>query len=321
MDEELEAIDIARRVGATDCGELTLGHVEAIFDDLAVSYHRSDPGELLVRIMTQLKYISRLLDGRKTFKEHRRLLVTGGWLSLLAATCHIDLDRKGPAAAFLRTARSLAEEAEHDEIIGWCLETQAWQHLTEGDYVRAVALSQAAQHVAPKDSSAYIQASAQEGRAWARMGDRGRTRALVDRVTGLAAALPATERPEHHYRYDPAKSDAYIATTLAWLGDVEAAPIARQVLARLIAPSDGTPRLRRAASARLDLSLALIAGDEPDEAAHETMTALASGVLVPSNYWRAQEVISKVEARGLPEAHALNEAYQGLRRSAPRELS
>jgi len=27
------------------------------------------------------------------------------------------------------------------------------------------------------------------------------------------------DRPEHHYYYDPAKSDAYIATTLAWLGD------------------------------------------------------------------------------------------------------
>jgi hypothetical protein len=37
---------------------------------------------------------------------------------------------------------------------------------------------------------------------------------------------------------------------------------------------------------------------------------VTSGVLVPSNYWRAAEVIITVEARGLPEATGLREAYQ-----------
>ena len=96
--------------------------------------------------------------------------MTGGWLSLLAATCLIDLHRDHAAAAHLRTAAQLARETGHAEITAWCLETQAWQVLTQGDYRSAVGISQAAQHVAPKSGSAFIQATAQEGRAWARLG-------------------------------------------------------------------------------------------------------------------------------------------------------
>ena len=118
------------------------------------------------------------------------------------------------------------------------------------------------------------------------------------------------EQPEHHYRYDPAKSDAYTATTLAWIGDPAAERYARQVLARLESAIDGPPRPRRAASARLDLSLALIAADRDDEAAGTALEAISSGRIVPSNYWRAREVIRAVAERGLPEAADLAEAYR-----------
>lgn len=130
------------------------------------------------------------------------------------------------------------------------------------------------------------------------------------------------DRPEHHYRYDPAKSQAYTATTLSWLGDAAAEPYARQVLARLESSTDGPPRPRRAASARLDLSLALIAAGRHDEAAGTALEAVTSGRLVPSNYWRAREVIRAVAERGLPEARQLDEAYRGAcRGSEPSALA
>jgi hypothetical protein len=72
----------------------------------------------------------------------------------------------------------------------------------------------------------------------------------------------------------------------------------------------GSPRPRRAASARLDLSLALIAAGRHDEAAAATMEAVTSGRLVPSNYWRAREVIRAVADRGVPGAADLAEAYR-----------
>ena len=71
------------------------------------------------------------------------------------------------------------------------------------------------------------------------------------------------------------------------------------------------PRWRpdRAGAARLDLSLALIAAGRHDEAAGTALQAITSGRIVPSNYWRAREVIHAVARRGLPEASDLAEAY------------
>jgi hypothetical protein len=98
------------------------------------------------------------------------LLVAGGWLSLLAATCLTDLRRwaGAGAAAYLRTAAQLAGGAGHDELAAWCLETQSWQALTSGDFKRATDLARAARRLAPHGSSAHIQATAQQGRALVR---------------------------------------------------------------------------------------------------------------------------------------------------------
>lgn len=84
------------------------------------------------------------------------------------------------------------------------------------------------------------------------------------------------------------------------------------MLARLESSVDGPPRPRRAVSARLDLALALLAADQPDEAAQVTLAAITSGLLVPSNYWRAAEVITAVETCRVPEAVELREAYREL---------
>ncbi|WP_431931686.1 helix-turn-helix domain-containing protein [Nonomuraea jabiensis] len=312
LGDEIDAMELARRAGASDVGRETLERLELAVDDLASAYPRTPPAQLLGRVKRHLEYVVRLLDGRKTLTEHRRLLVAGGWLSLLAATCHIDLRQYPVAAARLRTAGQLADHAEHPEIKGWCLETEAWQALTEGEYQHAMILSQGAQDVAPRRSSAYIQATGQEGRAWARMGKGTETRAALNRIHQMVSPMPMPDRPEHHFRYDPAKSEAYTATTLSWLGDPAAVGYARQVLVRLESTEDGGPRPRRAASARLDLALALLATDEPGEAGHVTLQAVMSGLLVPSNYWRAKEVIAGVEEHGLAEAVELREAYQEL---------
>jgi hypothetical protein len=307
--DEIAALELGRRVEATEAGAGTVERLELAVDDLATAYPGTPPAELLRRVRAYLGYTGRLLDARTTLAEHRCLLVTGGWLSLLAATCLIDLHRDHAASAYLRTAAQLARETGHAEIAAWCLETQAWQALTGGDYRRAVDISRAAQRVAPKSGSAFIQATAQEGRAWARLGDAPETRAALGRVEGLVSPLPVPDRPEHHYRYDPAKSQAYAATTLSWLGDPAAEGYARQVLARLESATDGPPRPRRAATARLDLSLALIAAGRHDEAAGTALQAITSGRIVPSNYWRAREVIHAVAGRGVPEATDLAEAY------------
>jgi len=317
LDDEIAALELARRATASDAGSATVEGLEEVVDRLAIAYPGTPPGQLLPRVRRHLCYVTTLLDARATLAERRRLLTAGGWLSLLAATCMIDLGMRDAAAAHLATAAQLARETGHAELAAWCLETRAWQVLTDGEYRQAAAISQGAQRVAPAGSSARIQATAQEGRAWARLGDTRQTYASMSRVETLVSPLPVPENPEHHYRYDPAKSEAYIATTLAWICDPAAERYARQVLSRIESTPDGPRRPRRAASARLDLALALAATGRLDEAAGTALDAVRSRLLVPPNYWRAEEVITAVAAHDEPGARELRAAYREMRRDDP----
>ncbi len=316
-DDEIAALELARRASISDVGPATVERLELAVDELAIAYPGTPPAELLTRVRAYLGYVARLLDARSTLTEHRRLLVVGGWMSLLAATTLIDLHRDQAAAAHLRTAAQFARETGHTEIAAWCLETQAWQVLTAGEYRRAVEISQAAQRVAPKDGSAYIQATAQEGRAWARLGDAAETRATLARIEALVSPLPMPDRPEHHYQYDPPKAEVYVATTLAWLGDRSSERLARQVLAAIEAPGE-QPRPRRAALARLDLALALTSGGKHDEAVGVALEAVRSGRLAPVDGRRAREIVHAVAGRGVPEAAELAEAYREATRDSDR---
>jgi transcriptional regulator with XRE-family HTH domain len=315
-DDEIAALELVRQATASNVGGPTLDRLEQAIDHLAIAYAGTPPAKLLQRTRAHLSYVTSLMDARKTLTEHRRLLVAGGWLSLLAATSLIDLRQRDASLAHVHTAASLAAETGHRELSAWCLETRAWLMLINGHYRQAVELSRGAQRVAPRGSSAFIQATAQEGRAWARLGSARETYDALARVETLVSPLPEPDHPEHHYRYDPAKSQAYLATTLAWLGDPAAESYARQVLTRLESAADGPPRPRRTASARLDLALALIATERLGEAASTTLDAITSRLLVPSNYWRAEEVISAVAMRSLPESRELQEAYAGICQSA-----
>lgn len=315
-DDEIDAIELARRVAASDVGDETISRIELAMDDLAMSYSSTPPTEILDRIRRYLAYTSHLLDAstRKTLDEHRRLIVVSSWLSLLAATLHIDLRQRPAAAARLATAASLAKAAGDDEILAWTYETRAWSALTDGHYGRAIELSRTAQAIAPRGGSALIQATAQEGRVHARLGQAEDTYDALNRVAHLVSVMPRPDHPEHHYRYDPDKSQAYVATTLAWVGDSAAEGYARDVIAKLRGEEDAGKWPRRLASAQIDLGLALVAAGKPDEAAAEAQTAILSGRIVPSNEWRALEVVRAVEQRGLPEAADLRDAFETLRR-------
>lgn len=310
-DDEVEALELTRRVEASDVSAETLNRLEAAFDEMAIAYTTARPEELIARLRLHLRYVSQLMEARKTIRQHRQLLLVGGWLSLLAATVHIDLRESGKANAWLRTAYQLATHAAYPEIQAWCLETQAWDELTAGRHKSALELSLRAQAIAPRESSARIQSIAQEGRAWARM--RQRTEALdaVERVQALVSGMDTPDRPEHHYRYDPGKALSYTATTLAWAGDPAAEGYARAVVQRL--EQQAAQRPRRLTAAQLDLGLALVEAGKPDEAAVVGIAAITSGLVVPSNWWRATEVLRGVALSGIGEVTDLRDAYESYR--------
>ena len=195
---EIDALELARRVCASDVSTETLDRLELSADAMAMAYATTPPDELLARVSHHLAYVGTLVDARKTLAQHQRLLVIGGWFSLLRATLHIDLRQSAAAAGHLATAAQLADQTGHAEITAWCVETRAWAALTAGDYRQALELSQHAQAVAPAGGSAIVQATAQEGRAWARLGDRRQTCRVLDRVQRLAEQRPRPDHPEHH---------------------------------------------------------------------------------------------------------------------------
>jgi transcriptional regulator with XRE-family HTH domain len=311
---EIEAIELVRRVTASDVSPETLDRLERAVDKIAMAYAATPPDRLLQRVRKHLAYFERLVDARKTIDQHRRLLVVGGWLSLLRATLHVDLRQGVSAGAHLDAAVELAGQAGHCEIEAWCFETRAWQVLTGGDFRQAIELARRSQTIAPAGSSVLIQATAQEGRAWARLRDGAQTSAALSRVERLAGNRPRPVHPEHHYQYDPAKAHSYAATTLAWAGDPAAASVARDVIVEL--EQEGA-RPRRVASARLDLGLALLSAEQSDEAAAEARAAIESGRVVPSNWWRASEVVSGVARSGIAEAEDLRQVAAEYRPQLP----
>ena len=315
-DDAIDAMELARRVGASDIGDATLTRLEQIVDELAVAYTTVPPAENLSRLRLHLRYVANLLDVRKTLAEHRRLLVVGGWLSLLAGTVHIDLEQHAAAVARIRTARALADECGHAELASCTVETRAWRALTLGDFREAASLSRAAQELAEPGSSAHVQAVGQEGRALARIGDTRAATAVVSRVGQLAEPLPRPDHPEHHFRYDLVKAASYTATTLTWIADPAAAEHARRVVADLATGDAGSGRLRRLALARLDLALALLRGGEVEEAVDVVLAAMRSGRLTAADLWRAREVADEVAGTGSQVARQVREAYQELRTAA-----
>ncbi|MFV2109084.1 helix-turn-helix domain-containing protein [Micromonospora sp. LOL_015] len=295
-----DSAELARRVAATDISSSTLAGLEAAVDELAVAYPVTASHVLLPRVRQHLTYVTTLISSgrRMTLDQHRRILVAGGWLSLLTATVLIDLRRTGAAAGHLHTANEMSAHTEHAEIRAWCLETRAWEALTSGEPATALALAEGAQTVAPTGSSAKLQATAQTGRALALLGDRPATGQRLAQLERMVSPLSQPDRPEHHYRYDPGKARAYVATTLAWVGDPAAAAEASEGLARLLAEGS---RPRRIASARLDLGQAVLPID-PHESIAQVAAAVASGRVAASNWWRVDRVRRGLAEVGVPAA-------------------
>jgi DNA-binding XRE family transcriptional regulator len=76
--DEHDALELARRVAASDVSSETLGRLEDMVDELAVRYPKIPPQELLDSVRRNISFVMRLIDVRKTLDEHRRLLIVGG---------------------------------------------------------------------------------------------------------------------------------------------------------------------------------------------------------------------------------------------------
>jgi transcriptional regulator with XRE-family HTH domain len=299
-----ELLELAARAEASDVSWTTLNLLDAGVEEMARAYTRRPPAELLHSVRTGARQVGRLLDGRATLAQRRRLLTAAGWLALLAATLHVDLGQRRAAGAARNVAGSLGRETEHDEIGAWTVEVDAWTALVDQDWPRAAELAATGEAVAPIGSPVAAQLAMQSARTAARLGDSQGMRAALHR-SATAADRQSRDRPsDHHFQFDASKRDLYTGTSLAWLGDPAAEDYARHSAARY----ESGDQPRRLATAHLDLGLVLARLGRPDEAANFGVIAIVSKQLVPSNAWRANELVAAVsEYRGVPEVEELRE--------------
>lgn len=305
-DEEqaVEVLELAVRAEASDVGPTTLDLVDLSVEELARAYTREPPAELLRSVRTRARQIGSLLNGRATLVQRRRLLVAAGWLALLTATLYVDLGWRSAAGAVRTAARSLGRETDHDEIGAWVCEVDTWTALVDQNWPRAAVLAAAGEALAPSASPAAAQLAVQAARAAARLGDGPQVRAALRRCSAALDRQSRDRPPDHHFYFDGDKLELYTGTALAWLGEPAAEDYARRAAARY----EGGGQPRRLATAYFDLGLVLARLGRPDEAAHCGVLALGANHLVPSNVWRADELIAAVSGyRGVPEVEALRE--------------
>jgi hypothetical protein len=101
-------------------------------DRFCRDYPSTPPALLAAKTQRHLRYVRRLLDGKKTLGQHRQLLVAGGWLAVLLACLYFDLGDREAAEATRDIGFQFATEAGHQELMAWSYELLAWFAVVDG---------------------------------------------------------------------------------------------------------------------------------------------------------------------------------------------
>jgi hypothetical protein len=202
------------------------------------------------------------------------------------------------SAEYTRSAAlQLGTESGHPEIAGWAHEMSSWFALTQGRYRDAIKAAVTGQELT-RGSSVHVQLIAQEAKARARLGETG-LGGLLERGRHVLDSLPAPERPDHHFKVDPAKLDYYAMDIHRLSRDDEQATVyAREVLARHVQQDGTADAPMRVTEARLTLATAASRDGDLEQAVGLALTALNGGRRsLPSMLMVAGELDAELQQR------------------------
>jgi transcriptional regulator with XRE-family HTH domain len=268
--------EFMRHTHRTDVGKETIEQLELVTEQLCCEYAWRDAADLRKDARHWLQYISKLVAGRCTLREHRDLLVMSGWLTLLLACLEYDLGRARQADFARIAANSIGKETGHGEVIGWSFELSSWFALTQGRLRSVPGYAEAGAKAAP-NSSVVVQLVAQSAKAHARMGDKLRVQQILDDGFRMLTQHDHPTRPENHFVIDPSKWDFYAMDCFRLVkDDKRATEHAREVIELSLRP-DGTEKSpMRAAEARLTLAVTSLRDGDIEAAAEWTKAALGA---------------------------------------------
>ncbi len=265
----MDTLEFMGRLRMSDVSTATLDAVRITAQRLCCDYASADPHTLHREAAGWLRRIAALLDSRLTLAQHKEVLELAGWVALLLGCLEYDLGRRSNAEATRRAARSLGQEAEHPEIIGWSAELAAWFALTQGNHRGVI---QAAEAVPSEcaSSGVGVQLAAQRAKAWARLGDRGAVDAALLEGRTLMNRLGHPDDLDNHFVVDPQKFDFYAMDCCRVVGDdAQAEAYARAVLADSVGLDGVVRNPMRVAEARLTLAVVAARGRDLELAVAE----------------------------------------------------
>jgi hypothetical protein len=122
-----------------------------------------------------------------------------------------------------------------------------------------------------------IQLSAQEAKAWARIGDRRQTEVALDKGRRLLEAMPYPDNLDHHFVVDPTKFDFYAMDCYRHLAEDRLAGTLANEVIQASTDFDGTERApMRLAEARITLGVVAARQGELERAIHHGTRALSA---------------------------------------------
>jgi len=186
----VEAMEVARLAEASEVGSGTLAEVERAVERLGGAAAGTPPELLVPAVVSQRRYVGRLLASRLTLDGRRRLLVAAGRLSVLLAELHFDAGEREAAEANRDAAYRLARQAGHAELAAHAVGALASWALADGRFRDAVELSWAGQDLAPPATAVALRLALDEAQAWTSLGDRGEAAAARHQAALTSAMLP-----------------------------------------------------------------------------------------------------------------------------------
>lgn len=317
--EQTGTVELVRQLRASSVDSGVLEALAGTTETLCMQYAYRNPVDLRREAQRWLSYVSALLDGRVGLREHRELLVTAGWLTLLVGCLEYDSGFSAAAEATRLSALSLGREAGHGEIVAWSLEMAAWFAHTRNDLPATVSYARAGQ-AAAGNTGVAVQLIAHEARALGRMGDERAVSQALDRGYDLLTRTPGGD-PLNHFVIDPAKFDFYAMDCYRVLGDnSRAADHAAEVLRSGTGPDGKDLAPMRMAEARIALgSLAARDGDLHSAAHYGAQAFTGDRKCLPSLLLLGGELDAEMSGRypGAQPTLEFHDRLTELRRALP----
>lgn len=270
----MDTAELIARLRQSTVDDATLQAARVTVDRLCTEYRYRPAEELRTEGHEWLRRITRLLDERLTYHQHREALSLASLLALIVGCVEYDSGNRVSAEATRRFALEMAAEIDDRHAMGWAHEMTAWFALTSGDYNHVIAASERGIEVAGQ-RGVSVQLTAQIAKAWARLGNRRKVEVALDRGRDLLDSLPYPDNPDHHFEIDPAKWHFYAMDAYRNLGeDALATAYADEVL-RVGTTTTGEERSpMRNAEARVTTGVAAARSGDIDGAIEQGHAAL-----------------------------------------------